>query len=389
MSKKILSLMLISCLTVGLASSASAASTWKRLGTNPFYKPPLTSVEDLKTLVRSRSADLKTGFTRAGYPDLYPAFTEQFPAAKIETVKVAPGETFVWLVFKNKATGKVVALKDVTWKGAAAFDAYHFSIDKSGKRYEFVVPFACGNVALKSVAAIPPPAPAAAAPAPLPPPSAPVVAEPVKPPPPPPPPAPVVAAPVAPPPAPPPLAPPPAAAPVVVAPVAPPPAPAPPPPPPPPVAKAHSGLLADIGFAYQPDPASYLFGRIGYEYPLSPQWYLIGLLGGDIRIAGNDGGSAFTADLLLDYHWYNRLSFGIGAGFWLGDDDDDEDGDDGDDGDDNDDGQVDLIAEVGYLLSGDPAGRNRSLFFEMRSDIENLDDTFDYGRFGVGLRFRF
>jgi hypothetical protein len=236
----------------------------------------------------------------------------------------------MWLVFKNKATGKVTALKDVTWKGAAAFDAYHFSIDKGGKRYEFVVPFACGNVALKSVAAIPPPAPAAAAPA-------------------------------------------------------------PPPPPPPPAAKAHSGLLADIGFAYQPDPASYLFGRIGYEYPLSQRWYLIGLLGGDIRIAGNDGGSAFTADVLVDYHWHNRLSFGLGAGFCLGEDDDDDDEADVDhDGDsDDDDGQVDLIAEVGYLLSGDPAGRNRSLFLEMRSDIENLDDTFAYGRFGVGLRFRF
>ena len=384
MSKKILSLLLISCLTVGFASSAFAASTWKRLGTNPFYKPPLTSVEDLKTLVKSRSADLKTGFTKAGYPDLYPAFVEQFPAATIDTVKVAPGQTFVWLVFKNKATGKVLALKDVTWKGAAAFDAYHFSVDKNGKRYEFVVPFACGNVALKSVAAIPPPAPAAVAPPPAPvvaepvkppPPPAPVVAEPVKPPPPPPP---VVAAPVAPPP------PPPPPAPVVVAPVAPPPAPLPPPP----VAKRWGGLLADIGFAYQPDPASYLFGRVGYEYPLSDKWYLMGLVGGDIRIAGNDGGSAFTADVLLDYHWHNRLSFGLGAGFWLADDDDDDDVD-SDSDDDGDDGQVDLIAEVGYFLSGDPAGRNRSLFLEMRSDIENLDDTFDYGRFGVGLRFRF
>jgi hypothetical protein len=171
---------------------------------------------------------------------------------------------------------------------------------------------------------------------------------------------------------------------VVAAPAPPP----PPPPPPPPVPKRLGGPLADIGFAYQPDPASYLFGRIGYEYPLSSKWYLVGLLGGDIRLKGNDGGSAFTADVLLDYHWHNRLSFGIGAGLWIGEDDDDNDEADAND-DGGNDAQADLIAEIGYLLSGDPAGRNRSLFFEMRSAFDELDDTFDYGRFGAGLRFRF
>ena len=40
---------------------------------------------------------------------------------------------------KKKSGGKVAVLKDVTWKGAEAFDAYRFDIDKDGKRHEFLV----------------------------------------------------------------------------------------------------------------------------------------------------------------------------------------------------------------------------------------------------------
>ena len=110
--------MLAVCLAVGIASSASAATTWRRLGTNPFTRPSLSSEADLRTLVKDRGVDLKTGFTKAGYPGLYPAFMEQFPTAKIDTVTVAPGDTFAWIVFKKKDTGRVAVLKDTTWRGA-------------------------------------------------------------------------------------------------------------------------------------------------------------------------------------------------------------------------------------------------------------------------------
>jgi hypothetical protein len=145
---------LMACLVVGIASESSAATSWKRLGANPFYRPALSSEADLKNLVKTRSADLKAGFAKAGYPELYPAFMEQFPAAKIDSVTVGYGETFAWIVFKKKATGQVSVLKDATWRGPVAFEAYRFTIDSDGKRHEFVVPYACGNVALRSVAAI-------------------------------------------------------------------------------------------------------------------------------------------------------------------------------------------------------------------------------------------
>jgi hypothetical protein len=127
-----------------------------------------------------------------------------------------------------------------------------------------------------------------------------------------------------------------------------------------------------VGLSRQPDPANYLFARVGYELPLTGKLYLQGFLGGSVRWMGNDGGSAFTADALFDYHWLDRVSIGAGAGFWSGND-----------------GQIDLLADLGYRISGNPDGRNLSLLFEARLPADDLGDADKFGRYGLGLRFRF
>ena len=145
----------------------------------------------------------------------------------------------------------------------------------------------------------------------------------------------------------------------------------PPPPAPPAVAKRHGGPLVDVGLSREPDPANYAFARVGYEFPLVDRLYLMGLVGGYVRWMGNDGGSAFTADAMLDYHWLSRLSFGLGAGYWSGRD-----------------GQIDLIANLGFRLAGDPDGRNTSLFLDVRLPADDLGNSDKFGRYGLGLRFR-
>jgi hypothetical protein len=131
--------------------------------------------------------------------------------------------------------------------------------------------------------------------------------------------------------------------------------------------------VVDVGFSHQRDPASYLFVRMGYEFPLVDKFSLMAYLGGYLRIHGYDGGSAVVADAILDYHWWNRLSFGMGAGYWWT----------------GNDGQVDLIANLGVLVYGKPDSFNSTLFVEARSEIAELDNLHNLGRFGLGIRFRF
>lgn len=260
MKKKLLLFMGL-CLVMACASSVFAAASLKRLGTHPF-SPPVTSEADLRSMVEKSSADIRTGFTKAGYPELSAPFMAQFPTATVETVRVAPGERFEWMIFRNKNTGVVKVIKDVTWDGETAFAAYRFSIDQDGQRYEFIVAAECGNIALRNVGMVP------AKPAPVPPP---------------------VAA-----------------------------APEPPQEPAPPERKG--GPVVDIGLAHQTDPASYVFGRVGYEIPVYENLYAMGLVGGFILLDGEDNDDAIIVDALLNYYFTEKLFIGAGAGFWSGED---------------------------------------------------------------------
>lgn len=259
--KKPVLLVLCAFLVAAFASSAVAAVSLKRLAEHPF-SPPMTSEAEFRAMAEQNSADLQAGFVKAGYPEVFQEFMAQLPAADIESIKVAPGERFVWMLFRNKHTGKVKLLQDVTWAGEQPFDAYRFYIDYAGRRYEFIVPPICGNLSLKSIGRVPEPAPA----------------------------------------------PPPPAAPAPVAPE------------PEPVVERKGGPVFDLGLAQQFDPASYVFARIGYALPLLERLSIMGLVGGFIRFDGDDGGDAFIADALLSYSVTDRLFVGGGAGYWSDED---------------------------------------------------------------------
>ncbi|MHB8808551.1 MAG: hypothetical protein ACYC9M_00865 [Desulfobulbaceae bacterium] len=312
MMKKKLMLFLGVCLVLTYASSVFAAASLKRLGEHPF-SPPLTSEADLRSMVGKNSADIQTGFTKAGYPELSAPFMAQFPTTAIETVRVAPGERFEWMIFRNRNTGVIKVIKDVTWDGGTAFDGYRFSIDKDGQRYEFIVAGECGNIALRSVGMVP------AKPVPVPPPVAAM--------------------------------------------------PEPPQEPAPPGRKG--GPVADIGFAHQTDPASYVFGRVGYEVPVYEKLYAMGLVGGFILLDGDDNDDAFTVDALLNYYITEKFFIGAGAGFWSGED-----------------GEVDLIANMGYQIYEKEDLMKMLIFLEVRGYADDFGER-DTTRVGAGLRFRF
>lgn len=380
-------------LVVACSSSAFAAVSLKRLGDHPFYRQTMTSEADLRTMVEQNAADIEAGFVKAGNPELYPDFMSQFPTTQIETVKIGPGEHFDWMLFRKNGTGPVTAVKDVTWEGEAPFDAYRFSIDKDGQRYQFVVPAVCGNVSLSNVEVIPQPVnqspvctmtmsntefkcgqtvtvDAGGSTDPdgtivsvvfrLLDASDQVVLEKID-----------------------------TEAPYVqditipcdssqytvsvvvidntgaesrpadclqtMK-----------------VAERKGGPVLDLGYAHQFDPANYVFGRVGYEYPLTEKLSVLGMIGGFARFEGDDGDDgAFIADALLNYYFDEKLYMGGGLGFWSGND-----------------GEVDLIVNMGYQVHESAGGVKTSIFVEGRCYADELVSS-DASRLGVGVRFRF
>lgn len=137
--------------------------------------------------------------------------------------------------------------------------------------------------------------------------------------------------------------------------------------------------IIDVGYSHQFDPAHYLFARFGLEYAFNENWSVLGLIGASPHIAGSDGKSAFIADVLAEYS-FSRWYIDLGVGAWITNGDSDMD---------DEDSQVDLIAAVGARIFGEPDEFNTSLFFEVRSAPDELSDIKDYGRFGLGVRFRF
>lgn len=392
--KKRLLLLFGVCLVVMYSSSAIAAVMLKRLGDHPFSKPPMTTEADLRAMVEAQSADIQLGFDQAGIPELYPEFVSQFPAAQIDLVQIPPGEQFQWMLFRKNGKGPVKVVRDVTWDGEAAFDAFKFSIDKDGQSYDFIVAALCGNLSLSGVSAVP--APVSQNPvcimtlsgselkcgevvtvdasgstdndgsiaqvvfrlmdA-----SNQVVAEKID-----------------------------TEAPFVqeftipcessqytikavvvdntgaesspaecsqtVT-----------------VAEGRGGWVIDAGYAHKFDPADFLFARGGYEFPLTDRVTAMGLIGGFVVINEDDdedGDDAITVDALLNYYFNEKMFVGGGIGLWGGDDT-----------------ELDLIINMGYLVYERP-GLKASIFVEGRCFADEVISS-DASRLGVGVRFQF
>jgi hypothetical protein len=383
--------------------TAQAATTLKVIGRHPFYKPPLKSMDDLKTMIQTRQSDIMEGLKKAGNPELYTPLMEQFPQARIQNVEYLPGETFRWMLFKSNGVGPVKSVKDIIWGGKAALSGYEFSIDSGEKRYIFTVPLFCGNLSLKDVVQIivkrvevpgpervvqvpgperivqvPGPERVVQVPGPerivkVPGPT--VVKEVIKKVPGPerivkvPGPERIVKVP----------------GPTVVKEVikkVPGPAPCCP------ECLYPLRFVADLGYLRLSDPADYGFGRIGAEYALNQRLSFLGMIGGATKSGGSDGADAWLIDLMVQYNvvflqvgdTWNPVFLGFGLGGWMSDGDDDIDSEDSD---------VDIIAQIGTRIFEHPDGLDTSLFLEARSGIDEISDLSEYGRFGIGLRFRF
>jgi hypothetical protein len=118
----------------------------------------------LKKVAENYADDIKRGFELAGYPGLYSPFIDQVRQAAFTERQLAVGEQMLWMIFRSQ--GQVKVIHDLEWAGQAPLDVISFSVREGDKKYEFIMPKACGNIALQRVETVgAEQAPAEAAPA--------------------------------------------------------------------------------------------------------------------------------------------------------------------------------------------------------------------------------
>lgn len=304
------------------------------LGRNPFYPNYINDAAGIKRALIETKADVQIGLQEAGNPELYEPLFSQLADIELKKVAYGKGQTFEWMFYRKNGKGRVRVDKGVIWESDEPLESYEFFLDVEGTRYILTVPAICGNLALvgsgpapaKVPAAVPPPKPAEPTGETATPGVGTVPQE------------------------------------VVT-----------------PAATQKIPVLVDGGYLNLLDPGHYAFARVGLEYPLNESFSIIGMIGGALQFDGEDGDDAFIADVFANYR-FSRFFVALGLGAWVSAGDDDLDSEDTD---------LDVILNLGARLFGEPDGFNTSLFVEVRSAVDEMDDFDLYGRVGGGLRFSF
>ena len=403
--KKQVVVLLVACFTLTVTTVGFAATTLHQLGKSPFHAPPLTSVADLHAMVDNSGTAIQEGFVKAGYPELYPVFAEQFSSAAIDEVAIENGENLQWMLYRKNGKGAVRVAKDVTWAGKAPFQAFRLYLEDNHRRYEIIIPYICGNIALRSITEIAATPMAntepicrmsvapqrlfcgdtitvdasassdndgslAAATIAMVDSQGQVVEEKI-------------------------ITEPPFTGTLTV-----------------PCGGEYTvqvkvtdnqGLestspeceqtvsgrkrfapVAAVGFMHLIDPGNFITMRGGLEYWVNEDVSVMGMLGYNVHIDGNQGDDAFSADLLALYH-FSRYYIGAGVGWWNMDDESyslhEREILDGN--------NVDLILQAGARVYGEPDAFNVSLFGEARAFADSLDELDVSSRFTAGLLFHF
>jgi len=140
------------CLLI-LTSLVSFAQTkkLKDIGRYRFcpFEAGTPAPEMMKKVAEKYAADIKRGLDLAGYPGLYDPFMDQIRQSAFTEKQLAVGDKMLWMIFRSQ--GQVKVVHDLEWAGQAPLDILSFSVQEGDKKYDIIIPKACGNIALQSV----------------------------------------------------------------------------------------------------------------------------------------------------------------------------------------------------------------------------------------------
>jgi hypothetical protein len=112
-------------------------------------KAGMPAPEMMKIIAEKYADDIKRGFELAGYPGLYPPFIDRIRQSAFTERELAVGSKMMWMIFR--AQGQIRVIDDLEWAGREPLPVLSFSIQDGYKRYELIMPKACGNISLEKV----------------------------------------------------------------------------------------------------------------------------------------------------------------------------------------------------------------------------------------------
>ena len=115
-------------------------------GPRAFTAPPLRTAADLRQLFRERRADLLAVLEKAGWggdpEELFGAVEE----GRFREREFGVGGRLEWMAYRTPS--RVDVMRDVRWAGEEPFAGFEIRLPWRGLEWVFLVPKACGNLAL-------------------------------------------------------------------------------------------------------------------------------------------------------------------------------------------------------------------------------------------------
>ena len=153
-SRAVLSLVLAAlALLCVAAGEAYAQRKITKLG-NPStrFTAPIASAAGLKKTfaAKTNQTNVAAVLDQAGLGSLTPRVLAVLTAGEVRETSVPSGTAMRWMALRRG--GKPSIVLDAVWAGTKPFEGFAFTIEDGAKIYNFVVPKACGNLALLSQA---------------------------------------------------------------------------------------------------------------------------------------------------------------------------------------------------------------------------------------------
>ncbi len=134
-----------------LLAGSTLAETKKltEVGRFKFIDTNMPVDQLMKNIAEKHTEDIKVGFTLAGYGDLYMPFLDQIKRSAFEETTLPVGGVMKWMLFRSQ--GKVKLVQDLEWAGTEPLPVFSVEFADGSNHYKFVMPKACGNIALVKV----------------------------------------------------------------------------------------------------------------------------------------------------------------------------------------------------------------------------------------------